>query len=150
MEDSGVEKYQTDKIRKELFGQNPTYSKTESEKTYEEMFSRAEDALKNGSDVVVEGTFKLRQGREKIEKIASDNSAECIFVFVTCDSSSVRERIQDREGYSDADFDVHQKIRNTFEEFQRPYIEIDNSGSKRQLESQTKHLLKKKSLPELI
>jgi predicted kinase len=150
MENHGIEKHQTDKIRKELFGQNPSYSKEESQKTYEEMFSRAEDALKDGKDVIVEGTFKYRQGRERIENIASNNSAECIFIFVTCDSSIVQERIKTRDGYSDADFSVHKRIRDTFEEFQRAYIEIDNSNSKQQLKSQTENILEDVFEPDIV
>lgn len=130
----------TDEIRKELFS-NPTYSKDESEKTYNELFSRAESAVQNGSSVVLDATFNLKIGRDNVAEIGEEQNCEVIFVNVTCNESVVRERIASRNGISDADFSVYQKVRDSFEEFQRSTETVDNSGSKSETKRQVKQIL---------
>lgn len=137
----GATVFRTDAIRKELFS-NPTYSREESQKTYDELFSRAEESVKSGETVVLDATFSLQVGRENVAEIGRKQECDVVFIQVTCDESVVRERIESRDGLSDADFSVYQKVRDSFESFEREYETIDNSGSKSQTRETVSHLVK--------
>lgn len=131
----------TDKIRKELVS-NPTYSKDESQKTYEELFSRTEETVKGGTSVVLDATFSLQVGRDNVASIGEQQGCAVIFVNVTCDEDIVRERIASRDGISDADFSVYQKVRDSFEPFQRSVETIDNSRSKSKTKQSVSEVLR--------
>lgn len=129
---------QTDKIRKELFP-NPTYSGDESQKVYDTLFDRARENVRNGKIVLLDATFNLEIGRRTAEHIADDENADFTILFVTCDDETARQRIRNREdSVSDADIDVYETIKETFERFEREYSEIDNSGTKRETRSQVR------------
>lgn len=139
---TNAEIHQTDKIRKELFT-NPTYSKQESEKTYSELFSRAEQTLKENKTAILDATFNLTIGRENAEQIANKQNSEIIFINVICDEQTVKERINNRDGISDADFTVYQKVRDAFEPFKRQIETINNSKTKSHTKNQITTLLQK-------
>jgi len=124
----------TDSIRKELFGQNPEYTKSESQAVYDEMFTRAMDALLQGRNAVLDATFMFERGRERAETIAERSSSEVdlSIIRVVADNSTVKQRIRERaesgESESDATVEVYQSIRDRFEPIEREHTVIDNSG----------------------
>lgn len=138
-----AERFRSDVVRKEMFDE-PTYSREESGKTYREMYSRAEDVLRSEENVVLDATFSLREGRDRVEKLASDVGADVVFVRVVCEMDVVEERVEDREeDESDADFDVYLSARDSFESFERPHFCIDNSGLNEETSVQVEALLER-------
>lgn len=120
----------TDVIRKDLFGQNPEYTKKESQTVYDEMFDRARNLLKKGEPVVLDATFMLSSGRERANRLAQQFTDPYNFtiVRVVCDESVALKRIREREdSASDADADVYRSIRDRFEKIELPHVTIDNS-----------------------
>jgi len=122
----------TDEIRKDLFGPEPEYTKEESQATYDEMFDRAKNLLRDGHKcVILDATFMLKRGRERANALAQEYTDPYNFdiVRVTADEDVVRKRIRERENdASDADFQIYQSIRDRFEPIELPCTEIDNSG----------------------
>jgi len=137
--------FRSDAIRKELFP-DPTYSKQESEKTYSELFSRAEKSLKSNTVTIIDATFNLKIGRDSATEIAQNQDCEVLFIKVTCDENTVRKRIENRDGLSDADFSVYQKVRDSFEPIEKDFETIDNSNTKKQTKEQIKTILSKNNL----
>lgn len=120
----------TDKIRKDLFGPEPEYTREESQATYDEMFTRARKRLKDGGVVVLDATFMLKRGRERANHLAQEYTDPYDFtiVRVTADEDVVRKRIKEREDDpSDADFEIYQSIRDRYEPLELPHVTIDNS-----------------------
>lgn len=126
--------FATDAIRKQLFGANPEYTQSESQAVYDEMFSRAMNALLRSKSVVLDATFMYEKGRERAEIIAERSSTDVnlSIIRVTCDPTEAKKRIRERaengDSESDAGVDVYQSIRDRFEPIERDHTVIDNSG----------------------
>lgn len=119
----------TDVVRKELFP-DPEYSAAESSAVYEEVLARARETLSEGGRVVLDGTFRRRELRERVAGVAVDCGRPYRFVRVECDEAVVRERIAAREDdESDADFEVYKLLKDEFEPIDGEHSVVDNSGS---------------------
>jgi len=121
--------HRTDAIRKEIVEGQPTYNRSESQRVYDTLFSRAEDDLANGTDVVLDATFSLKMGRENAEEIASETNSGIKFVNVTSKDQIVRNRLRNRSDTdSDADITVYEKQKDSFESIDRTHITIQNNS----------------------
>jgi hypothetical protein len=121
--------FRTDVIRKELYAE-PAYTSDERESVYEELFSRARQRVRDGTDAVLDATFRARTDRNRVGALADAVDAPLDVVRVVCDEPVVRERIAAREcDESDADFGVHLRFRDRFEPLERRHRTVDNSGS---------------------
>lgn len=119
----------TDVVRKELFP-DPEYTSAESSAVYAEVLERARETLSEGGRVVLDGTFRRRELRERVAGVAVDCGRPYRFVRVECDEAVVRERIAVREDdESDADFEVYKLLKAEFEPLDGEHIVVDNSGS---------------------
>ncbi|ELY98196.1 AAA family ATPase [Natrialba asiatica] len=124
-----AERYRTDRVRKQLFS-DPDYTTAETDATYEELLERARTALESGSNVVLDATFQSRRYRDRAAAVATATGAEFTFVRVTCDLEVVQERIEARtNSISDAQFEQHLQLRETFDPVERDHVVIDNSGT---------------------
>lgn len=118
----------TDVVRKELYD-DPTYAAAETDAVYREVLTRAESQLDERS-VVLDGTFRTVDRRERAAGVAERAGVAFRLFTVECDRQTVRERIENREDDpSDADFGIHQQIREQFEPPTRDHVAVDNSGS---------------------
>lgn len=126
----GAPVLRTDEIRKDLFGPEPDYTSEESQATYDEMFDRARNLLKDGEHVILDATFMFEHGRQRANALAQEYTDPYDFTIirVTCEPSIAKDRINNRtHDASDADVSVYQSIRDRFEPVELPYHEIDNS-----------------------
>lgn len=123
-----AEVLRTDVVRKELFD-DPGYTAEETAAVYDELLARAEDRLADGRRVVLDATFKTRERRREARALAGRVDCGFRLVFVDCEESVVERRIADREGVSDADFEVHRQFRERFEPVEMAHVAVDNSGS---------------------
>jgi predicted kinase len=131
----------TDVIRKELFP-DPEYTPEEREATYDELFARAKETLREGRSVVLDGTFKLREHRGDARRAAQEVGVPLSLIKVACDEDVVRERIRARtDDASDADFEIHQQYRKEFEPIAGPFARVDNSGRLDETMAQVETLL---------
>jgi predicted kinase len=119
----------TDVVRKDLFPE-PSYDEAETDAVYDELLARSRERLADGESVVLDGTFRTERQRERAATLATECGGAFELFRVACEESIVRRRIEDREDdASDADFDIHQMIREEFEPISRDHARIDNSGS---------------------
>lgn len=131
--------HRTDVIRKEIVSGEPTYSRDESQRVYDELFDRGKNSLQNETDVILDATFSLEIGRNRAENIAEETNSDIKFIKVTCDDSIVKERLRQRSnGSSDAGVEVYESQKDSFEPLERDHIEIDNSGMTYMLEQKVK------------
>jgi hypothetical protein len=118
----------TDVVRKELFDE-PTYTDEEIETVYREVFDRAGKRLASGTSVVLDATFVNREWRQAAHDVAAEDGRGFRLVAVECPRSVVKERIERRDGVSDADFQTHCEFRETFDPIELDHVVIDNGGS---------------------
>ncbi|USZ67357.1 AAA family ATPase [Halorussus salilacus] len=117
----------TDVVRKEILT-DPDYTEEESRMVYDELFGRARATIEGGDSVVLDGTFQDEERREKAASLSEVLDAEFRLVKVECDVGVVKKRIRSREGdESDADFEVHEMYRETFDPLARDHVTVDNS-----------------------
>jgi predicted kinase len=140
---TGAEIHKTDRIRKEITEDEPTYSREESQRVYDTLLSRGGENLSDEQDSVLDATFTLEMGRKRAENVAQEHNAEILFVKVTCDESVVKDRLRNRTNSdSDAGVEVYESQKESFEEMNREYVELDNSGTQDDLQKQVEeHVL---------
>lgn len=118
----------TDVVRKELF-EDPGYTDEETTAVYDELLARTEDRLRAGRPVVLDATFKGRARREEAKELADAVGSRFRLVYVDCAEHVVEQRIADRDGVSDADFEIHRQFRERFEPVEMEHLVVDNAGS---------------------
>lgn len=121
--------HRTDVVRKELRPQ-PEYTAEETRAVYEELLDRGRRTVEDGRDVVLDGTFSERRYRRLARETAADAAVAVDFrlVKVECAESVVRERIRARtDDASDADFEVYQLHKESFDPVEEPHAVVDNS-----------------------
>ncbi|TKX45329.1 AAA family ATPase [Halorubrum sp. ARQ200] len=118
----------TDVIRKELFD-DPEYTDAETAAVYAELLSRARDDVDAGDAVVLDATFADARFRADARETAAAAAAEFDLVEVACDEAVVERWIERRDGISDADFDIHLRFKELFDEIATDHVVVDNSGT---------------------
>ena len=115
----GLEVLRTDAIRHEMAGRRQPaaeygqgiYSDSMNFWTYEALFDRAQALIGEAVSVVLDGTFRSPQQRDRAVKLARQYGAEVHFVYCRCPREIARARIVERigRGYtlSDARSELH-------------------------------------------
>ena len=117
----------TDVIRKELFP-DPTYADEETEAVYDTLIQRARERVVDGDAVVLDATFADERFRRDVRGMARDAADTFDLVKVECDETVVKRRIEQRDGISDADFDIHLRFKKLFDGIDSDHRVVDNSG----------------------
>jgi len=133
----------TDKTRKEIEGvdiyekhydtyNTGMYSPKKMAIVYDKILEKADKQLKNGRNVVLDGTFKNKELRSKAIKIAEKNDTNCIFLFCNCPEEEVKKYLEKRirkKTISDGRWEIYIKQKQSFEPLNNEnYIEIDISN----------------------
>jgi predicted kinase len=139
----GQEVLSTDTIRQQTLGPSATpagygeghYEPEQREKVYEELASRAGDALAQGASVIVDGTFLRREQRERMFDIARELGAKPLFVECKCDRATAVARITKRaaegKSASEARVDIYKQQIQELEPptAEEPHITVDTTQS---------------------
>lgn len=132
--------YNTDRVRKELIGLQPTdrrpdpvgqgiYSSEWTEKTYAAMLDRARADFASGEEtVVLDGSYGRRHDREQVRRLVKEAAARCVFVWCICSDSEVERRLalraRDRGAVSDGRWEIYLHQKKVFER-PDPRLETD-------------------------
>lgn len=119
--------FSSDLVRKELAEASPhdrlseSYYRPEfSRRTYDELYRRAEAASGgNNSVVLLDANFRSRVERSKLKKAARESGAELVIVEIKAGEGTIRKRLEERaashDAASDADLQIYEKLKKTFE-----------------------------------
>ena len=122
-------RYRSDKVRQKLVAE-PTYSRAETRRTYDELRERAREHLDTGRSVVLDGTFKTAAERDRTARLGETTDATVRLVHVTCPPAVARERIRNRtDDASEADIAVYEELREAFDPLDREHVTVDNGGA---------------------
>ncbi|MFC1800849.1 AAA family ATPase [Nanoarchaeota archaeon] len=133
----GAELLRTDVIRKELFsgkdyleyGSENVSPEEERMVVYEEMFKHMVDLLKEGKNVILDGTFHKKEVRDKAFFMAKEVGVELEIIEIICPEELVKkgmaERIEKQEGASTAGFEIYLIYKKMFEPVKREHLVVD-------------------------
>lgn len=119
----------TDAVRKQISGVGENtrvyvpynqglYSPEMNAKTYAEVCNRAENLLRGGFPVVVDGAFKRQSEREPVIEAARRTGARLVFLETTCGEEEQRQRLEGRQTHdtrSDGRVELMERQRADFE-----------------------------------
>ena len=114
----------SDTIRKKIF-QTPEYTEEEKNSVYDEMTKEAARVIANGKIAIADATFYKQKYRDMILAAAKSVKDSSIIIYCEISEKEAGERLRKREkGNSDADFEVHKKLREEFEEIREKHLTI--------------------------
>jgi len=113
----------SDLIRTEL-GLRGHYQPGDKARVYTAMLERTTEVLSNGGTAVVDGTFYSEATRTPFEAAARACGVPVFRVQVRAQETTVRQRLQKSRPDSEADFAVYEKIRDQYEPWLQPHLEL--------------------------
>ncbi len=123
----------TDELRSQI-NKQPDYSQKHKRSVYATLMKEAEKKLEQGKDVILDGTFFKKEMRQRAREMAQNHNASLFLIKVTCPENTVKDRIEKRyqsgTDASEADFKVHNIIKNKFEEIGDPDYVISTNNEK--------------------
>ena len=119
----------TDMIRDDL-DLRGQYDRQTKALIYQEMMSRVEAALENGNNVIVDGTFYRRKIREGYRKLAKAQAVGLKWIELKAQEQVIRDRVEKKRKYSEADFKVYLKIKALFEPMRQECLELETDREK--------------------
>jgi predicted kinase len=139
--DYGADMISTDSIRKELEGidkyerhhdayNTGLYSPEKMMITYDKILKKAEKALKDGRNVVLDATFKNSELRDRAKQIAGNNNAKFLTLYCNCPENIVKKYLDERvkkKSVSDGRWEIYVKQKDSFEPPKDSFVEIDIS-----------------------
>ena len=102
-----------------------TYSHSNKFLVYENMLAFTIQLLSQGKDVIVDGTFYKKSLRDMFKNKAQNIGHLTKFIYVFADEETIKQRIVTKRKYSDADFEVYQKIKKSFDYLKCNHLSID-------------------------
>ena len=114
----------SDQLRKELFLER-TYSDLEKAKVYNAMLAKMKEAVSKKKNVVVDATFHKKKTRELFTKRTEDR---IYFMEVWAATKITKKRLKQNRPYSEANFEVHQMIRNQWEPLVEPHLVLESTN----------------------
>lgn len=122
---TGARHLNTDMLRVEL-GLRGQYEETTKARVYDELLRLTRNALKQGTPVVLDGTFYRQAFRDRITDLAQETGAVLKWIELTASPETVKERVSHKRPYSEADFAVYRKIREAFEPLKEERLSLDS------------------------
>lgn len=122
--------YNSDWVRKELAGINPTESRREtidtgiytgefSRKTYATLLARAESRLRQNHSVILDASYQYARYRQEIRELAAGINCRLYFILCHCPEEEMRRRMAEREkdpaAVSDGRWEIYLKQKERFE-----------------------------------
>jgi predicted kinase len=114
----------SDRLRKELFPER-TYSESEKAKVYDAMFKKMEEASIKKKNLVLDATFHKRDSREQFIK---HTKGKIYFIEVWAEENIIKERLQKSRRYSEADFKIHELIRQQWEPLEEDHLKLESTN----------------------
>ncbi len=113
----------SDRLRKEIF-RIYMYSDKEKAKVYDIMLQKMKDAIQHHKNLVLDATFHKNKTRRPFIEQAK---GKLFFVKVWADESIIKERLKRNRPYSDANFEVYQRIQQQWEPLKEPHLLLESS-----------------------
>ena len=122
--------YNSDWVRKEMAGINPTesrretvdagiYTKDFSRKTYSILLERAEARLRRGDSVILDASYQYALDRQDVRDLAQRLNSQVYFILCQCPEEEMKQRMDQRDkdpsAVSDGRWEIYLKQKKRFE-----------------------------------
>jgi len=111
----------TDIIRDEL-GKRGQYDPETKAAVYDSMLRKADRLLSDNQKVVIDGTFYRAELRERFVKIARKHQIDLRWIELRADEEVIRQRVSKKREYSEADFNVYQKVKEAYQPLEQSHL----------------------------
>jgi predicted kinase len=105
----------TDMIREDI-GKKGEYSEESKQLIYNKLYEKTRDLLDKGEDLIIDGTFHKQKRRNRLRDIAGEKGHKFYTILMRADENTIRKRVKKDRKYSEAGFEVYEKIKDEFEE----------------------------------
>ncbi|APV44365.1 hypothetical protein Dform_01029 [Dehalogenimonas formicexedens] len=118
---------ESDFLRKILV-RRPIYTQFESFRLFHAIHKLIREILKEKHNVILDATNLSEDSRRPLYNIAKETGAKLIIIHLNTPREVAEERLLGRQfrrdGYSDADWTVYQKLEPAFEPIREPHFEV--------------------------
>jgi uncharacterized protein len=111
----------TDIARKELNMQGK-YDDHSKQIVYDHLLNDMVRHAQKNKIVIVDGTFQKEKHRSQFLRKAREIKQKLLFVELRANENTIRERMESDRKHSEADFNVYQDIKRTFEYMSEPHL----------------------------
>ena len=111
----------TDIIRDSM-GKRGKYDEASKSMIYAKILKQTESYLHRGEDVVVDATFYKAALRKPYKQLAKKYKKQLFWFFVTAAESIIKERMQQKRQFSEADFEVYLTIKDIYEPLEERHL----------------------------
>lgn len=118
----------SDALRGELI-REPRYSRAEKERVYKALMAKASDNLRAGKTVVLDATFHAAARRQKVTQFAAESGHAPHWIEVFAAEPILRARLAKERSDSDADYAVHEKIKQEFDPLTEHHLRLESTQS---------------------
>lgn len=115
----------TDIIRDQL-DLRGQYDRKTKNRIYKNMEQQAASALQEGKIVVLDGTFYKQKLRKNYITFAQKLGQPLKWIELKATEKAVKERVQQKRTYSEADYEVYLKVKAAFEPMRQDCLELWN------------------------
>ena len=116
----------SDGLRKELMPE-PSYSTREKVSVYKAMLDMMTIAIGESQDIVLDATFYKKSIRNKFIATTERLNEKLIFIIIEADQNIIKERLNEKRIFSEADYQVFLKIKNEFESLEIDHLTLHST-----------------------
>lgn len=109
-------------IIRDNMGRRGKYNKTSKSMIYANMLRQTESYLHRGEDIVVDATFYKSALRKPYKKLAKKYKNQLFWIMVTAKDRDIKERMQQNEQYSVADYADYLTIKSIYEPLEEGHL----------------------------
>ena len=113
----------SDKLRVDM-GMRGRYDITSKTKVYDELISKVSTTLANSQAVVVDATMYKMALRNRFHRLAVKSNLPIAWIETKAEESIIEQRVAHSRPYSEADYDVYQKIKASYEPLEGNYLTL--------------------------
>ena len=113
----------SDVIRGKM-GLRGSYIPAAKKAVYQEMLKQVEAFLLDGQTVIVDATFYKEEVRKPFMEIAEKNGFPLKWIGIKAEENTIKERVEERRRYSEADYEVYLQIKKNYEPLEAPHLDL--------------------------
>ncbi len=111
----------TDVIRNK-YNKKGQYDEQTKQFVYDQLQNEMRKHLRNGLDVVLDGTFHKADKRNQIKEEALARDLNLYFIEIKADEALIKKRLEENRPESEANMDVYYKLKTEFEPLEEPHL----------------------------
>ncbi len=115
----------TDEVRLHMKKQG-RYDEKDKQLVYDRLEEMMSEHLKKGETVIIDGTFHEQRRRDQFSGKAHELRQPIFFIEMQSREETVKERVEQKREYSEADYSVYKMILDKFEPLGIPHLQLES------------------------